>query len=83
MQTVKYYYTNARLNKKTALLVGPFYSVAEAEACIDLVIPVFTKDEPLAINASFGVLEVSKHAGLGVYNAAFKANGFLQLEVPQ
>lgn len=76
-----FYYTNARLNGKTALLAGPFSTAQEAEVCIDLVGPIFTAEEPRALAATFGVMSVNKHAGLGLYNVALRANG-INVEVP-
>lgn len=72
---MKVYYTNARLNGKTALLAGPFPTSQEAEFCIDICGPLFIADEPAAVAASFGVMSCTGHAGFGIYNAVLKANG--------
>jgi hypothetical protein len=79
---LKFYYTNARFAGKTALLAGPFFTVAEAEHCIDLCQPLFEAEEPrCGPLASYGVMEVNAHAGLGLYNRALRANG-INVEVP-
>ena len=53
----KIYYANARLGGKTALLAGPFITANEAEATLDIVGPAFINEEPLAVSASFGVMQ--------------------------
>ena len=78
---ITFYYTNARLNGKTALLAGPFFTVEEAEFCIELCQPLFEAEAPLGEFASLGVMSVNAHAGLGHYNKALRANG-VQVEVP-
>lgn len=75
MSKLTFYYTNARLGGKTALLAGPFMTSQEAEACIDICGPLFTKEEPQAKAATFGVMSCTEFAGYGIYNKAFKANG--------
>ena len=52
----KVYYWNARLNGQTALLAGPFLTAQEAEACADIVSPLFIAEHPKAAYASFGVM---------------------------
>lgn len=69
------YYTNARLNGKTALLAGPFLTSQQAEACIDICGPLFIKEEPNAKAATFGVMSCKAFAGYGIYNKALRANG--------
>jgi hypothetical protein len=65
----KVYYWNARLNGKTALLSGPFLTVAEAEATANHVSPAFLIEKPEAAAASFGVMECNwPGAGEGRYN---------------
>lgn len=81
MSKIKVFYTNARLNGKTCLLAGPFMSSAEAENMLDVVGPMFTRDEPKAEFASFGVMSVTGHAGFGIYNKVLKANG-INVPVP-
>lgn len=69
IQVAKVYYWNARLGGKTILLAGPFLTVAEAEATADYVSPPLIEAEPLAKNASFGVVEMNAPGdGPGFYN---------------
>ena len=80
---IEFFYTNARFGGKTALLAGPFFDIETAEFCIDLCQPLFEAEDPtgFAKMASYGVMRVNAHAGLGVYNKALRANG-IQVEVP-
>lgn len=79
---IEFFYTNARFNGQTALLAGPFYSIGEAEFCIDILQPIFEAEDKTgaAKMASYGVMRTKKHAGLGIYNKALKANG-IEVEV--
>lgn len=72
---MKLFYTNARLNHKTALLAGPFLTSAEAEHCIDICGPMFIKEEPIAQAATFGVMSCGAFAGYGRYNDILAAKG--------
>lgn len=80
---IEFFYTNARFNKQTALLAGPFFSIEEAEFCIDICKPLFEAEDKTgsALMASYGVMRCKKHAGLGIYNIALRANG-IKVEVP-
>lgn len=69
------YYTNARMNGKTCLLAGPFIDIGYAEACIDIVGPIFIQEDPTAVHATFGVMSCKGHAGFGRYNVQLRANG--------
>ncbi|CAB4131783.1 hypothetical protein UFOVP131_54 [uncultured Caudovirales phage] len=79
---VKFYYTNARLGGKTALLAGPFMDIGLAEHCIDLTQPLFEAEEPRSQAATFGVMSVTAFAGYGIYNRALRANG-IDAPVPE
>lgn len=70
-----FYYTNARLDGKTCLLAGPFDEIGYAEACIDVLGPIFIKEDPRAVAATFGVMTCKKFAGYGRYNRELRANG--------
>lgn len=79
---IDFYYTNARFNRKTALLAGPFLTVAEAEHFIDILQPVFEAEVPEAAMATFGVMSCKAFAGYGIYNLALKANG-VDVPIPE
>jgi hypothetical protein len=76
---IKFYYTNARMNKKTALLAGPFPDVETASKLIDLLGPAFIEADPDAKGATFGVMEVNAYAGKGIFNDALPAMGIFPL----
>lgn len=82
MQAIKFYYTNARMNGKTCLLAGPFFDIDRAEHYIDIVSPMFIAREPTAANASFGVLEVNRFAGYGMFNPELRAAGDTECQLP-
>lgn len=82
-EPIKFYYVNARLEGKTALLAGPVMTVGEAENLIDICYEVFHLEEPMAPFASYGVMSVNAFAGYGIYNKALRANGFLNVPVPE
>jgi hypothetical protein len=73
----KCYYTNARLNKKTLLLAGPFESVDDAGKFIDVCGPWLLDLEPTSVAATFGVLEVNRYpkSGPGIFNNNLSQQG--------
>lgn len=79
---IEWFYTNARLNGKTALLAGPFIDIGRAEHYIDVVSPMFIAQEPAAQAATFGVMRVQGFAGYGIYNEAIRAAGDLECPDP-
>lgn len=83
MSEITWYYTNARLNGKTALLAGPFMSIEKAEHYIDVCGPLFVEQEPAAKGATFGVMSCKKFAGYGIYNQHIRAAGDLDCPVPE
>lgn len=78
-----WYYTNARLGGKTALLAGPFMEVDRAEHYIDVCGPLFVAMEPRAVDATFGVMSAKKFAGYGLFNKELRAAGDLAVPVPE
>ena len=78
---MKFYYTNARMNGKTALLAGPFPDAETAGKCIDLLGPAFIEADPAAENASFGVMECNAPCGPGIFNNALPAFGIIPLTI--
>lgn len=65
----KVYYWNARLDRKVALLAGPFLTASEAEATANTVSPIFINECPEAVSATFGVMQCNAPgAGEGRYN---------------
>ena len=74
-QKQKVYYWNARFNRKTCLLSGPFLSAAEAEATADYVSPILLAQCPEAAQATFGVMECNAPGpGEGRYNEFLPAH---------
>lgn len=81
-EEMTWYYTNARLGGKTALLAGPFMEQAQAERYIDVCGPMFVDDEPRSLGATFGVMSCKGFAGYGIYNVILRAAGDLNVPVP-
>lgn len=81
-EQITWYYTNARLNGKTALLAGPFMEADRAEHYIDVCGPLFVAMEPRATAATFGVMSVKAFAGYGLFNKELRAAGDLSVPVP-
>lgn len=77
-----FFYTNARLAGRTALLAGPFIDEAAALHVMDAIAPAAIKDHPEAEFATFGVLSVKSHIGYGVYNYVLRGSGIPILEMP-
>lgn len=77
----KFYYTNARMAGKTCYLAGPFKDAEQAGRAIDVVGPFFVQLDPIHEAATYGVVEVNRHDGLGMYNVALRAAG-VDVEVP-
>ncbi len=75
------FYTNARLNSKTALLAGPFQIQEHAARYIDVCGPMFVDDEPASLGATFGVMSCNAFAGYGIYNKILRALGDLNCPV--
>lgn len=82
-EELTWYYTNARLNGKTALLAGPFLTQAHAERYIDVCGPMFVNDEPASVAATFGAMSAKAFAGYGIYNVILRAAGDLNCPVPE
>lgn len=80
-EQLTWYYTNARLNRKTALLAGPFMEQAQAERYIDVCGAMFIDDEPRAVAATFGVMSCKTFTGYGIYNPVLRAAGDLNVPV--
>ena len=83
MTGIKYYYVNARLNGKTALLAGPFVNdVKSAEDLIDACLELFEQSgDALAPYASYGVVGLNASQGLGLFNKKLRAAGHLNVPV--
>lgn len=73
-----YYYVNARYAGKTAILVGPFFAYEDAGECVEIAKQLFLhSNDSLSDKASYGVLQVRKFQGHGVFNDALRQNGKL------
>jgi hypothetical protein len=76
MEQPKLYYSNARLGGQTCVLAGPYLTVAEAEATLDIVGPAFLNERPEARMATFGVMQVNvPGCGEGRYNKLVEEKG--------
>ncbi len=65
----KVYYWNCRLNSRTALLAGPFFTANLAEQCGEYVGPACVSEHPETRKATFGVVELKAPGnGAGEYN---------------
>ena len=80
---MQFYYVNARYNKKTVLLAGPFFNdVKSAENLIDPAMRMLeATGDVIAPHASYGVIGLNKDCGNGLFNKELHKAGYPNLRL--